>query len=1121
MPNRLNILAENRDDILLAEIGAMIHNIGKMSTEHLIDQNFNLHLYFGDWLFDLLNANSGLQNNKNWQGHWNQAQSAQGKFYPQSLKTILANLQVSFSTPPLNDRRYELREFSSLRKRELYDGRLDNLLGGKTSLLGKLLSEAHGRAVGGDKGFTLETNVNQQERNFIHLSSAFGYEKENISQRNINIEKDCFLHNLQILLKRLTDTESKDLAFWTTFRLEFHQTLKKHLSAYIADTRYPINDVDLYSFHHSTASFFKAGIAKILLEQPTELKYEDIENFEWKLLSVRYSGLDYLMQARGVSDILGKQQALRTTLNVVKELLEIEYPIANEVYRDENGSVFLLPSLAKDEQDILNVVKDIFREKLHRDLKPDFYLSPSSRQALILGEVISNHTPKFNQFYPDLDPGQSDHVDLCQSCNLRFIGSDNSLPDSQKLSDIEKDKALSRKLCGVCYRRREKRAKNWWEQENDKTIWMDEVADDHGQLALIAGKFDLKNWLNGWWLNSFLGKSFREVIEKRPSLLTDYKNELKKDITNWINRIFQPHATQQLRQEISNTINSIGNVIHSLTVDNIKEVYDNINEKVETLRETFILSGISITDIEQCSSLFGFLKDKISSPFPNSVAPYLNFDPAIAFSNLNDLDIYIKNERDAWGIYQANNDNRFFFVNAKTASFARLSRIWQQTREFNQNIPSLLETCLSVIKQHRLIIKAKDKSQVKSKEISFKTTHVYEFKRGIVSFSFYCIKGSESGNRNLEFVSATNWDYLQREFQFHWQKELTRGTVLKETTEKRLNLQIEIESVKRDNKPYYPYVTILAEPQLFLLLVPAAQAVNIVSIVKRQYDEQFSKVRNRLPLNMAVVFAKRKQPLYTILEAGRKMLDGFDNKPLSWEVQDNVFFKNGSKEADLHLQAKRHENETITSKLNWQVSTRLGDPAKTDFYYPYFFTDYSEEKQVGNRTDIFKAPLSKEDVTNPKWRYACHVSQLKKGDRVYITPSFFDFEFLEVPGRRFDLYYDKNIRALRKTKPFLLDDLCKLEKAWKLVANGGLTNAQFRGLLEVIESKRESWLREIYPDEAFKKFVEHTIHTQAKQWYQNLKDEEKPLIREFAQNGRLLDVFELYMKILKRRLKED
>lgn len=154
MTDRLHILAENRENILLAETGAMIHNIGKVDEDFLINHKFDYHLYYGDWLYDLINTN---KSNKLDRKDIDNINNAHNKFYSQSLKLLLSNLKISFQTPPLNDRVYELREYSSLRKRNLYDkSLLDNLLGGNTSLLGKLLSEAHGLAVGGDKGFTID-----------------------------------------------------------------------------------------------------------------------------------------------------------------------------------------------------------------------------------------------------------------------------------------------------------------------------------------------------------------------------------------------------------------------------------------------------------------------------------------------------------------------------------------------------------------------------------------------------------------------------------------------------------------------------------------------------------------------------------------------------------------------------------------------------------------------------------------------------------------------------------------------------------------------------------------------------------------------------------------------------
>lgn len=1133
MSDLLQILANNRDNILLSEIGALIHNLGKMSEEHLFQHEFDLHLFFGDFLYDILKQHPELHGHN----YWVNAQKAQSKFYPPQLMDLLKKLKISFDIPPLNDRSYELREFSSLRMRNLYNDKfLDNLLNEKTSLLGKLLSEAHGRAVGADKGFTIKTEANQQDPNFIHLSTAFGNETQNISSRNIKLEQSCLLLNLQLVLQRFHDfliekkrkkiNSNVELNSLRLFHREINDTLKKFTCHYIADTRYPINDIDLYSFHHTTASFFKSGIAKILLEGKSNLIYEDISKFTWKLLSIRYNGLDYLMQARGVNDILAKQSVIRETLDELRYLFEIKYPLANEVFRDENGSAYLFPALddsteKKLKRDIENKIEAIFKKKLGGELKPEIQFSYSSRQALKLGEMLSDYTPKFNQFYPTLEVGSPEininrkniNVDLCQSCSLRFIG--------HGLTGIARHKAFTRKLCGVCYKRRDSRAENWWKNENYKTIWMDEIADENGQLALVVGNFELENWLDGWWLNSMLTNSIDVIREKSENNIISYWDLLKKFDKAIKNRnirlseiLGKKKKTNPIYQEIYNVLNTHFNFLNEYSSKPIYELLKDIPDPFN-LFVSFKLTQQSLTNLENekeapKQNILKELMQLIEQKFINE-DEFLN----TVREKIGEEQFEKHNEKILkQAVLFKGADALFLISNSKKVSFARISSIWHQTKDFNINIPSMLQTCFRANKRNRIKMMAEDNSKASTRK-TFKTTHVYEFEIGKLSLSFYCYKGSENNNTNLEFISVVNWDYIEKQFNFDWTKELYAGRELKEEDE---NLSIIIQSVEEDNQTYYPYSDILLQPQMFMILVPASQAINTVNLIKKKYDEQFSKGKNRLPLNMGIVFAKRRQPLYTIIEAGRKILNGFNSKAISLKIKRDSKMSENSNEVPLEfIDVRRNEDDFYKAEFQWNVNRKLGDPSKEDYYYPYFFTDYEEENQIKDRLYIFKAPLPGEKT---EWKYLCHVSELKDGDKVYITPSFFDFEFLEVPGRRFDLNYKNNIREQRQSRPFFLDEVEQLQQVWELISGGGLTDAKFRGLLEVIERKRDSWLKGNKIVSSFDKFVKHTLHAQVNDWYQKLNEKEKALILAFGQNGRLLDVFELYMKILKQRLKE-
>jgi hypothetical protein len=338
-----------------------------------------------------------------------------------------------------------------------------------------------------------------------------------------------------------------------------------------------------------------------------------------------------------------------------------------------------------------------------------------------------------------------------------------------------------------------------------------------------------------------------------------------------------------------------------------------------------------------------------------------------------------------------------------------------------------------------------------------------------------------------------------------------------------------IERLDEEKSSYIPLISILQEPSLFMALVPAIKALEVVKVIKKKYETEFSKVQNRLPLNISVIFAERRTPLYSVIEAGRKMIEGMktetnlhdtwivsgNNEADSTEICEKYDGGLGNKVRKLKL--TKEGDKKCNKKFETFVSYSFGNPSpeKKDFYYPYFYTELAD-KDVQDRVHIFKAPLPEK---RDDWKYLVHVSELEQGDKVYFTPSYFDFEFLEVVGRRFDIYYENNIRKAHPSKPFLLKDVEKIENVWKLIKDKEkLTDTQFRGILEVIETRREKWDAH---SKDFREFVHYTLWAQAKGWMESLNESDRELITEWAVNGRLGDVAEFYLKILKQRIREE
>ena len=207
-------------------------------------------------------------------------------------------------------------------------------------------------------------------------------------------------------------------------------------------------------------------------------------------------------------------------MNRVRELLEVTYPMGSEVYRDENGSIFVVP----DVYDILEsannkgirllkliqqefaqgTIKDQTRIQINGEITPQIELEPNSwwGQDPDWPASFKDELPNIERFLSNqialctqIDEieqywNSKTNVDICTVCGLRPQG--------------RSKKAAKRKVCDICEKRRADRSNAWATSQFSKTIWTDEVADGNGRLALLVGYFDLLHWLDGKLLDTML-----------------------------------------------------------------------------------------------------------------------------------------------------------------------------------------------------------------------------------------------------------------------------------------------------------------------------------------------------------------------------------------------------------------------------------------------------------------------------------------------------------------------------------------------------------------------------------------------------------------------------------------
>lgn len=767
----------------------------------------------------------------------------------------------------------------------------------------------------------------------------------------------------------------------------FLQKLEQAFNNAVGDTRRPLNEVRLWEWGAATAAFWKAMAARYILENKiTE------DNLKWRILSVRFDGLSFLERSQTIGDLLGRQKSLQTTLNCVRKLLEETYPIGNEVYRDENGSAFLVPDLESDsdgskllnllEKQILNAG---WQNELNGELKPQIEITEPHEKAIVLHKALEQTLPTITLFEEYSNRWwQKEVSDICTVCGVRPQGWGTS-------SQEQKREARLRNICNVCLQRRSKRAQTWLQnlqieeiekKEKQNTIWIDEVADKNARLALVVGKFNLDNWLSGDTIETLMAVG-------KPSKLKNKESSFARIQRIWL-------TTQRFWQTA---------------------LIDVPDAKLPKVKGRLVIEGSNLTQF--------------------NLQRYGNYDLVLGTTKLSIL-----------------HDN---------GKLITLDNLRYTAKQLG----------------------------AESKEYS-----------------------TDDAARNFVRQRLQNQQVTIEEPTGYGSSNQLKG-------------KLNINDVTLDATEYSPIIPILAEPRTFMALVPADKSLEVIKEIKNKYDREMGKVRNRLPLHLGVVYFDRRTPLRSALDAGRQMLTykSPDNKQL-WEVQSISKGQLPNEKQDLSNGTQQF-NETITliltqgdRTITWHVPAKMGDGSTDDNWYPYVFLETNgDDSQVNGRQRAIKSQRPGE--TTPCW--LVHAADLKEGDRIYFTPSTFDFEFLDSTARRFEIYYDENGRRPRQTRPFYLEDIDRFDTLWKILKN--LETSQRHQVIYSIEATREKWHgqneQESLTDSVFKQFVTDTLANATwtkdyKKWTDIPQQQRQQLI-DAGVRGELADLAELHMEILKER----
>ncbi len=376
-------------------------------------------------------------------------------------------------------------ELIELQDLHWYDpNELRDILGREKSDLTQLLMECHQRASRIEKEAPDNAILaGGQGRQAVYESTPFGFERP----LDLNTDKE--------LWASFGDGLRMEGAFQD--RRRFIGTARNAFVHWVADARWPINDVTLYDISAATAAFFKAALAKTLMEGEMPIPSGQSEPYErqglqWHVLRVAVNGPDFYGRAARIPDLLIRRELVDKLLNGVTELLEYDLPIANEVYRDDLGACFLVPNLRNDptgtklrgllEPRIKHALQQADQDA-SQELQAHLFISKPDQFGLGIAEALNEPTPQAGTDPPSLAlwwRGKREPV--CAVCQLRPVGPG--------------PKSRERRVCDICEDRRQNRSERWC-RELDSTIWIDEAADCNGRVVLFAARLHLDGWLTG------------------------------------------------------------------------------------------------------------------------------------------------------------------------------------------------------------------------------------------------------------------------------------------------------------------------------------------------------------------------------------------------------------------------------------------------------------------------------------------------------------------------------------------------------------------------------------------------------------------------------------------------
>jgi len=437
----LDKLKEYKDEILKVEIGSLLFNLGKTHIgfwkEKKEEGNKIIYFHIDEQAFQ---KNFGFKPFSGYKQYYNET-LADGKtpfeyeLEKYELKDFIFNTKVKFP-------------FSIKKKHEIdwvpfFKGDAVGADDSAKDFIQKIFIRGCENINSGiDKG-----SPKLQLKPLLWIANAFGTFKEEVKEYNFDERRNCFFRDLKEFLdSKGYYTEPN----WKEIRNFILGEIKAWYSHLLSDSRFPINDITLFDQAYMTASMFKAVIAQLVMENISDIKshdyYKNPTSIKWRILGIQYDKLGLAEKSLKLTSIQWYREITEKIDNEIKKLLEIEYPIGNEIYRDETGIYFIVGEyLLKPElEEVEEKIYEIFESKTDDEFYPAIFLTKASRGLMNLSTLLEEAKENFLKTKikkKDLNVTLDNSVNICQICKIRLV------------TEEDRQRNAENYICKVCDRR--------------------------------------------------------------------------------------------------------------------------------------------------------------------------------------------------------------------------------------------------------------------------------------------------------------------------------------------------------------------------------------------------------------------------------------------------------------------------------------------------------------------------------------------------------------------------------------------------------------------------------------------------------------------------------------------